>query len=297
MASEVMVVNPDADVIGGMKTFRITGDETLLEVARLFDLGFNTINSANRSIDPWLPGEGNMVLIPTQWILPDSARKGVVINLAEMRLYQYLNIDGKRFVRTYPIGVGVDGSETPIGTFRIGVKIKNPTWYVPKSIRKERPEYPAKVPPGEDNPLGKFAINLKGTSFFIHGTNEPYGIGREVSHGCIRLYPEDIASLFRVLEKDTLVNIIYQPVKVGVWNGAVYIEVHEDYRSEGGDLMQEAISMLRHRNLLDRVSMDSLKKAIEEAKGIPVTLGPHVTNDEQIAAIINAPGPEDRGRF
>jgi L,D-transpeptidase ErfK/SrfK len=292
-ASEVMPVLGDIDVIGSVRSFRITGDETLLEVARLFDLGFNEIGSANPAIDPWVPGEGNILLIPAQWVLPDSAKKGVVINLAEMRLYQYLNINGKRFVRTYPIGVGVDGSETPTGTFRTGVKLQNPTWYVPKSIREENPDYPVKVPPGEDNPLGKYAIKLKGTSYFLHGTNEPYGIGREVSHGCIRLYPEDIEALFRVLDSDTLVNIIYQPVKVGVWGDVVYVEVHQDYRGNGKDLMKEAVAILRHRDLLDKVDMASLEKAVKEARGMPVVLMRRLAPRQQFVSKTNAPNPSN----
>ncbi len=291
-ASGAFPLAQNDDIIGVNKSYTIIGDETLLELARSHDLGYNEITLANPLLDPWIPNRGTSVRVPTQWILPDSARKGVVINLAEMRLYYYLNVGERRFVRTYPIGIGVDGSLTPMGSYRIGLKLKNPTWYVPKSIREEEPDRPAKVPPGPDNPLGGYALNLKGTSYFIHGTNEPYGIGRQVSHGCIRLYPEDIEILFNYMEPGTLVNIIYQPVKIGQRDGEVFVEVHPDYLEREGDLYYYATAMLRKNRLIERVDMNSLKRAIEEQRGVPVSISTTFeVSGEDLLSKTNAPSP------
>ncbi|MBE9554417.1 MAG: L,D-transpeptidase family protein, partial [Proteobacteria bacterium] len=169
------------DIIGGNGYYKVKEGETLLEIARLHDLGFIELVTANPGIDPWIPEAGRTVLLPSEHILPDASRQGIVINRPELRLYYFG--DGTGPVVTYPIGVGRQGRETPLGSTSVAAKRANPTWTPPPSIRAERPELPATVPPGPENPLGLFAMNLGWKNYVIHGTNKPYGIGRRVSSG------------------------------------------------------------------------------------------------------------------
>src|SRR5665213_2448386 len=184
--------------------------DTLLDVQRQYDIGYAELMAANRGVDPWLPGEGTRIVIPTQYILPNAPRRGIVINLGERRLY-YFPPDGKH-VETVPIGVGVEGKKTLIGTTTVVAKEKNPTWLPPPSIHQEKPELPAAVPAGPDNPLGAYAFRLGWANYLIHGTNKPDGVGRNVSHGCIHLYPEDIEHLFSEIPIGTSVRVVDQPV-------------------------------------------------------------------------------------
>lgn len=259
-------------VVGFTRTHIVAEEETLIELARQYGLGYNEISDANPAVDPWIPAPGAVVEVPTVWVLPNAPRKGIVINMAEMRLYHYSSLNGKRVVRTYPVGTGVDGFVTPEGTYTITKKIENPSWYVPEKIRMERPELPAVVPPGEDNPLGSFAMKLSSTGYFIHGTNRPYGIGRRVSHGCIRLYPEDIEALFGSVRPGTPVNVIYQPLKIGLKGSVIYIEVHKDYLGLVDDPLGLAIKMLRRGKVLGLVDKDRLREAVRQQKGVAVAL-------------------------
>ena len=225
--------------------------ETLLDIARLHHLGYRELRRANPDTDPWLPGAGTRVAIPARWILPAGPREGLVLNMPEMRLYRYLP-DSK--VMTFPLGVGVEGQETPAGKYRIGQKRVNPTWYVPVSIQEEM-EVPRKVvPPGPDNPLGKYWMRLSSTTYGIHGTNNPWAIGRRVTHGCIRLYPEDIAYLYPQISQGTPVQVIYQHAKVGVRNGDAYFQIYRDGGLEEGGvgdgaLMADIIRQVAQLNL------------------------------------------------
>ncbi|MBI5212084.1 MAG: L,D-transpeptidase family protein [Nitrospirae bacterium] len=227
VSAEVYSYDKDSTVIGNIKTHKINGEESLIEVARKFGLGYNEIVDANPSLDPFLPGKAVNVKLPTMWILPDTAQhEGIVVNLSEMRLYYFLNQKGSPLVRTFPIGIGDDGNDTPVGNFKIIEKIVKPSWHVPQSIKKERPELPDVVPPGPANPLGSHALRLSLGSYLIHGTNRPWAVGRKVTHGCLRLYPEDISKLFEMVPNGTKVTIVRQPVKVGIKGNMVYIEVH-----------------------------------------------------------------------
>lgn len=262
----------ETQVIGVTGRYKINGEETLHEVARRFELGYNAIVDANPGVDPWLPGTGTEVVIPSRWILPDGERQGIVINLAELRLYYYTEVQNRKFVKTYAVGIGQEGFDTPTGKYRIIGKKKDPPWTVPSSIRKERPEMPAVVGPGKNNPLGGYAIRLSDPVYLIHGTNEPFGVGRRVSHGCIRLYPEDIEELFSSVRVDTGVSILYQPIKVGTRGGAIYIEVHEDHLGSVKDPMREAVSMLRKRGLLGRTDTKLLWRAVRQQRGVPTQI-------------------------
>jgi len=259
----------DDSVFGMVRYYEVRDSDSLIEIARAFDLGFNEISDANPETDPFVPENGTKVEVPTEWILPDvKVRDGIIINISERRLFLFPNKNSK-FVYTYPIGIGDNGTETPKGTFKIIQKRVNPNWNVPKSIRKEDPKLPNVVPPGPDNPLGTHALRLSLPTVLIHGTNRPWGIGRKVSHGCIQLYPEDIPRLFDQVEVGTRVTIVRQPVKVGTRGNKVYLEVHRDGKR---NYLREALNLLRKKNLLDRVDSESINQAVHEKSGVPMVI-------------------------
>lgn len=218
---------PGQVLVGQAGTYVTRDEDTLLDVARRYDLGYAQLMVLNPAIDPWLPGAGRTVTVPGRYLLPDGPRKGIVIDLAAHRLYYFP--PGGKTVETYPIGTGVQAGMTPRGTTKVVGKVVNPTWFVPKSIRKERPELPGAVPPGPDNPLGKYAFRLGWPSYLIHDTNKPYGVGRNVSHGCIHLYPEDIKRLFGEVRVGTPVRVIHDPVRMAWVDGELYLSVPPDH--------------------------------------------------------------------
>lgn len=255
-------------IIGRRRAYLIKPDESLLEIARRHDIGVGAISAANPGVDPFIPDPGNLILLPIEWILPDAPiRKGIVVNIAEMRLFVYSH-DRTQTVTTFPIGIGDEGKETPVGTFTVIEKIKDPSWYVPESIRIERPELPAVVPPGPDNPLGSHALRLSKPTVLIHGTNRPWGIGARVSHGCIRLYEEDIALLFGMIQRGERVSIVDQPVKAAAEGDRIYLQVH-DYK-DGRDLYREALKVLEAKNLASRVDLEKTRNACRERTGLLV---------------------------
>ncbi len=214
---------PD-ELIGIPTLFTTKDEDTLLDIGRSYDVGYVEIRAANPGIDPWLPGADKIVKVPTQHILPDAPRRGIVINLAELRLY-YFPSDGSG-PRSFPIGIGGEGKETPVGRTAIVRKAVHPTWVPTKSEHEEEPDLPAIVGPGPDNPMGDYALYLAWNGYAIHGTNKPYSIGRRDSHGCIRMYPEDILALFKAVKLGTSVVVVDQQAKVGWSGGELYLEVH-----------------------------------------------------------------------
>ena len=260
------------DVIGSPQTHQVLPDESLIEIARAYDLGYNAIVEANPDLDPFVPGTGAAVTVPTSWILPKAASPGtVVLNLSEMRLYYFAHQrrDGGDWVMTFPIGIGSEGAETPLGKFEVVAREKNPVWRVPASIQKEDPTLPKEVPAGPENPLGTHALRLSGPFILIHGTNKPFGVGRRASHGCLRLYPEDIPWLFEAVRVGTEVIIVREAVKVGVNDGRVYVEVHADEEAPA-DYGALARRLLADRGLLNRVSIQKLDAALQRRNGVPV---------------------------
>lgn len=201
-----------------------TRADNLIELAVQYDVGYVELVAANPGVDPWLPGEGREIRLPLYHLLPDAPNEGIVINIADMRLYYFPSKDAP--VQTYPLGVGRDGFSIPLGRTKVTLKREHPTWVPPPSVRAEKPELPEVVPAGPDNPLGDYALNLGLPLYRIHGTNRPYGVGRRVSHGCIRLYPADIETLFKKVAVGTPVTIVEQPTKVGWVDGELYVEVH-----------------------------------------------------------------------
>lgn len=263
-------VNKDETVIGQITTYTTSKEDSLIEVARRFNLGYNEITDANKNLDPFHPGQDKKVLIPTQWVLPNvESYEGIVINLPEMRLYFFINKNGKTLVRTFPIGIGDEGNDTPTGLFKITQKTYKPSWYPPQSIRKERPELPAVVPPGPDNPLGSHSLRLSGGSYLIHGTNRPWAVGRRVTHGCLRLYPEDIPILYDLVPIGTKVRIIHQNVKIGKKGDRVFVEVHDNEGVKKVNFYDEALNLLIKKGLLDKIDTVKLYNAIKKKTGVP----------------------------
>ncbi len=262
--------SPTETVVGSVQKYIVKDDESLIEIARKFELGYNAIIEANPSLDAFVPGEGAAVTIPTSWVLPDvDGLDGILINLPELRLYYFYRQRGETFVETFPIGIGRQGFNTPLGTFKIIEKIVKPSWHVPESIKLEKPELPDVVPPGPDNPLGSHAMRLSDPTILMHGTNKPWGVGRLVSHGCIRLYPEDIPRLFAMAPIGLRVTIARQPIKVGVRDKKVYMEVHRDpYAPESTFL--EAVDLLRRKGLLVQASISKVHETLEKREGVPV---------------------------
>jgi len=214
----------DGKAIGALAFYDTRPSDTLMDVARSYDLGFTQLMAANRGINPWMPPIGARITLPNVYLLPNVPRQGIVIDLAAQRLYYFP--PGKSTVESYPIGIGVVGAATPVGISRVTAKVANPVWYPPPSIHAERPELPQSVPAGPDNPLGAYAFRLGWPNYLIHGTNKPDGVGRNVSHGCIHLYPEDMERLFREVAVGTEVRVVNDDVKVA-WVGAeLFVEAH-----------------------------------------------------------------------
>jgi len=260
----------EGTVIGRLRVYPIKPNESLPEIARRYDIGIEAISAANPGVDLFIPDPGSWILLPTEWILPDTPiRTGIVVNIAEMRLFVFSH-DRPQTVTTFPIGIGDEGKETPVGTFTVIEKIRDPAWYVPESIRKERPDLPAVVPPGPDNPMGSHALRLSKRTVLIHGTNRPWGIGARVSHGCIRLYQEDIALLFGMIRRGTRVSIVDHPVKAAAMGDRVYLQVHN--YEEGRDLYSEALNVLEAKNLSSRVDLEKTRKACRERTGLLVDI-------------------------
>lgn len=269
------------DLIGANGYYKVKDGDTLLEIARLHDFGFIELVTANPGIDPWIPEPGRTIMLPGEHILPEGSRQGIVINRPELRLYYYG--DGTTMPVTYPIGVGRLGRETPLGSTAITTKRESPTWTPPPSIRAERPELPQTVPPGPDNPLGLFAMNLGWRNYVIHGTNKPYGIGRRVSSGCIRLYPEDIESLFDTAGIGTAVSVVDQEFKLGWSEGQLYLEIHPS-AAEGDELERKGwytprpVSGLKERVLetagryAARVHWPTVARAERAKRGMPIPI-------------------------
>jgi L,D-transpeptidase ErfK/SrfK len=228
------------NVIGQVQQIASAYEDTFSQLARTYDLGYMEIRLANPKVDPWLPGTGTTIILPKLYVLPDAPHEGIVINLAEMRLYYYppATAGQARTVETYPIGIGRDAFPTPELSTAVKARIPQPAWYPPESIIAEHAAsgqtLPRTVPPGPDNPLGDYAIQLGTPGYFIHGTNRPGGVGLRVSHGCIRMYPEDIAKLFNEVVIGTPVRVVHQPIKVGILDGSVFVEAHPatQYSSE-----------------------------------------------------------------
>jgi len=256
-------------VIGAPQTYIVQKEDTLLDIARNFDLGFSEMTFLYKDLDPWVPPPGLKLTIPTFWVLPEGKWNGIVINIPEMRLYLFLKKIS--MVKTFPIGIGVTENFTPVGRFYIKEKRVSPTWHIPISLR-EKYEGRKFIPPGPENPLGSHWMGLSIKGYGIHGTNFPWAVGRLVTHGCIRLYPEDILHLYPIIPIGTPVNIIYEPIKIGFKEGHIFIEVHEDIYHRIPDPFQFTLKKLEERGIDNLIDLEKMKEALDQKKGVPVEI-------------------------
>lgn len=272
---------PDVDIIGEIRIEYAQHEDTLLDIARRHSLGYEEIIHANPGVDRWLPGQGTPVVLPTRHILPDAPRQGLVLNVPEMRLYYYPKPKpGERpVVITHPVSIGRMDWKTPLGKTSIVAKQKDPAWYPPASIKAEHAAegdiLPDVVPGGPDNPLGRYALRLGIPGYLIHSTNKPYGIGMRVTHGCVRMYPEDIERLFPEVPVGTPVYIVNQPLKAGRLAGTLFLEFHpplEEHQKPVETIFAEATEIISARIGLHASEIDSqvLRLVVEQASGLPV---------------------------
>ena len=271
-------VEKEDDVIGRLAFIRLEKGDTLPDIARHFSLGINEISAANPGVDVWVPEAGERIMLPLCFILPDALRKGIVINLAAMRLFQFKGDSKSLAVSTYPIGVGTTERPSPMGQMYVARKMFRPTWYVPASIaedhRKKGSPLPAKVLPGPLNPLGEYALYLSKSSYLIHGTNKPSSIGLRATNGCIRLYPEDVKKFFENTPINTPVCIVNQPYLIGQRYGVVYMEVHAPLENLDADEFDKIYAKLRNieKKSARRLDWKKVKETLAEARGIPVPI-------------------------
>jgi L,D-transpeptidase ErfK/SrfK len=261
-------IDPQAvTVVGSPQRHLVKKGDDLLEIARHYGLGYTEIGVLYRHWDPFLPPPGAEMVIPTMWIVPDSRGRQIIVNTGEMRLYYFKT---PTQVYTFPIGMGVLDFKTPSGTFRVIEKKVNPAWHIPKSLQKKYGM--AVMPPGEDNPLGEYKLTLSWGDYGIHGTHMPLGVGRLVSHGCTRMYPEHIKRLFPMVPKGASVEYIYEPAKIGFRGGRVFLSVHDDVYFKIRSMLLHVLNMLEQRGLADQVNMTKVMQAVEEQTGRPVDI-------------------------
>jgi L,D-transpeptidase ErfK/SrfK len=282
--AQVFPLEASQDLIGEPGQAQAEQKDTLPDIARRNHLGFDEIVAANPGVDTWLPGAGRVIHLPLQHLLPDVARTGIVVNLPDGRLY-YFHADstGRSVVEVYPISVGQMDWKTPIGVTKIVQKEKNPTWYPPKSVRDKHLQdgdvLPLAIAPGPDNPLGEYAMRLgvPGGAYLIHGTNNPVGVGMQITHGCIRLYPEDIAFLFGEVGVGMDVRIVNQRIKTGWVDGALFLEVHHPLEAVNPKDVEDLTALTRAivaATNSRRVSIDwdAAERIFAEANGSPTRI-------------------------
>lgn len=268
------------DLVGSVGQVVAAYEDTFVDVGRRNRLGFEELRWANSGVDPWLPGEAAEITLPTAFILPPVPRNGIVVNVAEFRIYYFYSEGGRDYVASFPASVGRMDWDTPLGLTRITAKVERPSWYPPESIRAEHAaegrSLPRVVPPGPDNPLGNYSLRLSLPSYLIHGTNRPAGVGMRVTHGCIRLFPEDIEWLFPRVSTNTPVRIINQPLKFG-WHGdALYLEVHPELEAayDAGNMTLVTAAYVRATASGEAdVDWELVAQVFREKTGIPVRVG------------------------
>ncbi len=300
VANERFELSPGQEIVGTVQVVKASKEDTLTDIARRFNVGYEEIIRANPKIDPWLPGEGTQIVVPSQFILPDAARTGLVINIPAMRIFYYPPVKkGERqIVLTHPIGIGKVGWRTPEGVTKIVRRQKDPTWRVPVSVRKEHHENGEElepvIGPGPDNPLGKYAFYLQWPSYLIHGTNKPAGVGLRSSHGCIRLYPEDIEQFFNMVPLGTQVRVVNQPFLFGWRDGQLYMQPYDVLEDDTRDwtkaqkrlLTQSFAARLQQQLQQNHEQVDwNLVSALSRSpRGIPVPITLTDASVEQIVA-------------
>lgn len=298
----VPVFSIEGDLAGRLSVITARYEDTFAAIGNQNSLGYLELVKANPVVDPWLPGEGTVITLPRQYVLPDVERKGIVINLAEYRLYYFTDAG----VQVYPVGVGTDDNPSPLTDAEVTMALESPAWYPPESIRAEYEamgEYlPRMIPPGPGNPLGSHALMLSERGYLIHGTNKLFGIGMQVSHGCFRMYNEDISRFVYEVNKGTQVRVIREPVKIGMRDNEIWLEVHrqhEDYSAEDREALwlrvSATIEAFREQHPGVEMQRSAIEQAVNLADGLPRMIG------EQLARVAGesaGPGrstPDDKG--
>lgn len=274
-------IDKNSDIVGEVQYVTAQKGDTLYTIGRAHDIGLLEMQEANPKIKSEKIKVGTTVLVPTQFILPPGERNGIVVNLAELRVY-YFSPDQQTVV-THPLGVGRLGWRTPIGETTIVRKRAHPTWTPPDSIRAYEESkgvtLPDVVPAGPNNPLGEYAMNLGWQNYLMHGTNKPSSVGIRSSSGCMRMYPEDIKNLFNLVEVGTKVRVIYEPYKLGIKDGKLFLEAHELFpenyyninHDDKFDLLQESINEIQYSNS-SQINWNAAKELIHETYGYPVDI-------------------------
>jgi L,D-transpeptidase ErfK/SrfK len=285
-ASEFLLPLNGDNVIGAVSIAVAEHEDTLLDIGRRYGVGYEEVIAANPGVDPWLPGEGTEILIPGRFVLPDAPREGIVVNLPEHRLYYYpaAKAGEPRVVRTYPISVGKMDWKTPLGATKVVAKQEKPNWYPPQSVRLEHiakgDPLPPFIPPGPDNPLGEYVLRLgiPSGAYLIHGTNRPAGVGMQVTHGCIRMFPEDISEFYTMIPVNTKVNLVDQTTKVGWSRGTLFVERQSPLEGTDNPAHMDSAELSRAlqaatAGLAADVDWDTARLAFQQASGVPVRVG------------------------
>jgi L,D-transpeptidase ErfK/SrfK len=311
-ANEYPLRDDGGGLFGEVKRIQTRYEDTLIQLARQYSLGYEELLRVNKGVDPWLPGAGTEILIPGQRLLPPGVREGIVVNLPEHRLFYFPKPEkGKPpVVLTFPVSVGKMDWNTPLGVTKVVRKQKDPPWYPPESVRKEHikrgdPPLPAVVPAGPDNPLGtrSMRLDIPGGAYLIHGTNNPDAVGMAITHGCLRMYPEDIERLFDLTPVGTRVTLINEPVKISRFGGEVWLEVHPPV-DEKGQVLTVDIEVFEARlnELLGEseviIDWEMALRALREATGMPVLVGlelvPEGAAESEVPATAAASVPAQR---
>jgi L,D-transpeptidase ErfK/SrfK len=302
LAMQRFELAPEQSIIGAVQRVRTTKDDTLTDIARRFNVGYDEIIRANPKVDPWLPGDGTIVILPTRFILPNVPHEGLVINVAAMRTFYFLphKAGEPEVVITHPIGIGKVGWATPEGVTKVTRKQKDPIWRVPESVIKEhhdegREELGHVYGPGPDNPLGHYAFYLEWPSYLIHGTNKPAGVGLRSSHGCIRLYPEDVEQFFGMVPVGTQVRVVNQPFLFGWQDGHLYVQAYDvleddarDWKNAERKLLTKSLAAKLRKELAAagaEVDWSLVSTLVHSPRGVPVSIsgnGPSL--DDVLAA-------------
>ncbi len=298
--TERFVLAPGQDVVGSLQIVKIGKDETLSDIGRRFNVGLGEMTRANPNVDPWIPKPGTAVVVPTQYILPDAPHRGIVVNIAEMRVLLLPDPQTRhqpQVVITHPVGIGRQGWKTPIGVTHVVWHEKNPVWHVPPSIiaehRQEGDILPKVMGPGPDNPLGNYALHLGWPGYLIHGTNKPVSVGLRVSHGCVHLFPEDIAQIFRMVPNGTEVRVVNQPYVFGVKDGRLYLQsagpLEDDKRPWNKQARRllavtlthdQRVELKRHH---DSIDWDRVAQLVAAPVGVPIPVSAVAANTDQTA--------------
>ncbi|WP_137817187.1 L,D-transpeptidase family protein [Pseudomonas sp. 2FG] len=280
-ALELPLPPPGEDIVGQVQVIKAKYEDTFADIGVANDLGYLEMVAANPGVDPWLPGEGTEIILPTRFVLPPGPREGIVINLAEYRLYYFPQ--GQNVVHTYPLGIGREGWGSPIAATTITGKTPNPAWYPPKSIREEHAAdgdpLPTVVPPGPDNPLGPFKFTLGVPGYLIHGSNKKFGIGMRVSHGCFRMLNQNVLELSSMAPVGTKVRILNDPYKFGVSAGKVYLEAHTPLDDHGVPSVVDKHTavinaLLKREDQLGSLRLDweVVREVVAAEDGLPVEI-------------------------